>query len=262
MILTCPECYARYVVNPKALLPSGRVVRCAKCKHSWKEAAPDEHIPLTDDAEANMENQPAKSEKQAPPANNDEDDFAIKRARRKKRARPMPKGSNLPALQNHKHGDILWGWYGLGAFVAVIVSSFLIFQTTITDIWPPSQKLYRTLGMDNDTLGQDGYNKPDMKENIPLDKLFRIKDTALKKVKNGPVITLKINGNIVNLTDETRPLPLLRIALKNNQGVVIREWTFKSSAATISEDEIVPFATSLSNPPDDATSISVNFSRE
>ncbi|VAV90316.1 hypothetical protein MNBD_ALPHA02-781, partial [hydrothermal vent metagenome] len=52
MILTCPECSARYVVDPAALLPDGRRVRCAKCKHSWKEPAPSVDTPVVDAAEA------------------------------------------------------------------------------------------------------------------------------------------------------------------------------------------------------------------
>jgi len=290
MILTCPECSARYIVDPKALMPSGRVVRCAKCQHNWKEAAPRPDIPIvnTDDAEglakeklptANKagsdaaaptnndpgNNDPANNNPNGnnPNNNNEEDDFAIKRARRKKRLRPMPKGSNLPALQNHKHGEILWGWYGLGAFVAIIISSFLIFQSTITDVWPPARKLYQALDMESSGLVKKAaHNKDNPVSEIPPEELFKITNTVLNKVRTGQVVTLKVDGNIRNLTDETIPLPLLRISLKGDQGKIIREWTFRSSAATISEDEIVPFSTSLANPPEEATSISVTFARK
>lgn len=269
MILTCPECSARYVVDPKALLPNGRVVRCAKCRHSWKEDAPDIDITLAADGETNApkKTEPAP-EQPASDENTEEDEFAIRRARRNKRPRPLPKGSNLPALQNHKHGDILWGWYGLGAFVVTLVTSFLIFQTTISEVWPPSQKLYRTLGLNNhgglagNETHPDGQDTKIAPVTISSENLFKIEDTVPSKILNGTIITLKVKGNITNLTDKTQALPLLRIALKDGQGQTIREWTFKSSAATISEGGKVGFSTSLPNPPDDAVSISVTFAQK
>ncbi len=268
MILTCPECSARYVVDPKALLPNGRVVRCAKCKHSWKETAPGQEIPVVDVVEE--ETQPAEPQSgtaspesgetpkndQDAGENQDEDEFAIRRARRKKRPRPMPKGSNLPALQNHRHGNVLWGWYGLGAFIAIFISSFLIFQTTIMEIWPPSKKLYRTLGMEDHSVGPDNDVAG---QEIPWEEQFKISDTKLSKTRNNQIVTLKVEGKIINLTDKTLTLPLLKISLRNDQGQIVREWTFKPSAATISEDGEVAFSTSLPGPPDDATSIRVTF---
>ncbi len=278
MILTCPECSARYVVDPKALLPNGRTVRCAKCRHSWKEPAPDVDVSVVDDAEAESPEVTEQTTEQPPTSDNEapekgeqdttEDEFAIRRARRKKRPRPLPKGSNLPALQNHKHGGVLWGWYGLGAFVVIFISSLLIFQTSISEVWPPSLKLYRTLGLENkgevknNDPGQEQHDPVEAKADIPHEKQFKIENFVPSKVLNGSIVTLKVKGNIANLTDETLTLPLLKISLKDDQGKVIREWTFKPSAATISEGEKVTFSTSLPNPPEDATSISVTFAQK
>lgn len=40
MIITCPACATRYLTDPALLGPTGRVVRCAKCRHSWMQAPP------------------------------------------------------------------------------------------------------------------------------------------------------------------------------------------------------------------------------
>lgn len=40
MILTCPACSTRYLTDPALLGASGRVVRCAKCQHSWMQTPP------------------------------------------------------------------------------------------------------------------------------------------------------------------------------------------------------------------------------
>lgn len=276
MILTCPECSARYLVDPKALLPHGRVVRCAKCKHSWRETAPDQDTPVVDSGESDgpqeapipRKTDPAQEEKTAETSGDntataettiaeEEDEFAIRSARRKKRPRPVPKGSNLPALQNHKHNDSLWGWYSLAGFIAVLICSFIFFQSTIIDFWPPSKRLYHALGMTESLHSQASSQKTEPK--IPLKDLFKIEDTVSNKIIKGQTTTLNVEGKIINQTDNTLTLPLLKISLMDDHGTIIREWTFKSSAATISEDEVVPFATSLPNPPETVTRVSVTF---
>ncbi len=40
MIVSCPECAARFEVDPPALGPTGRKVRCGKCAHVWMQPPP------------------------------------------------------------------------------------------------------------------------------------------------------------------------------------------------------------------------------
>lgn len=42
MIVTCPDCATRYLVDPGALGASGRVVRCANCAHTWHQTPPED----------------------------------------------------------------------------------------------------------------------------------------------------------------------------------------------------------------------------
>jgi len=35
MQVTCPNCGARYAVDPLAIGPAGRIVQCARCSHRW-----------------------------------------------------------------------------------------------------------------------------------------------------------------------------------------------------------------------------------
>jgi predicted Zn finger-like uncharacterized protein len=44
MIVTCPVCSTRYVVDPRAISATGRLVRCANCSHTWHQM-PQEEAP-------------------------------------------------------------------------------------------------------------------------------------------------------------------------------------------------------------------------
>ncbi len=48
MILTCPSCAVRYLVDARALGAKGRMVRCARCGHTWRETAPEAALPADD----------------------------------------------------------------------------------------------------------------------------------------------------------------------------------------------------------------------
>jgi predicted Zn finger-like uncharacterized protein len=41
MQVTCPNCRARYAVDPQAIGPGGRMVQCVRCSHCWFERSPD-----------------------------------------------------------------------------------------------------------------------------------------------------------------------------------------------------------------------------
>lgn len=227
MILTCPECSARYVVDPKALLPDGRAVRCAKCAHSWREEAPDAQ-PLPDtvdpvniqeegtpgvpeegaeDAKAPEKPEEIPQEKpQEKPAENPDAspnanlDLAI--SSRRKRPRPIPKGSNLPALQGHRHGSGKWGWIALVAFVTLIISSFLIFQDSLSSAWPPSQKLYDAIG-----LGHVEESHETETPEIPISERLVIKNLKPGREIRGSVPYLVIKGSVVNITGTSQDIP-------------------------------------------------------
>ncbi len=42
MIIVCPACETRYDLPENAVGPEGRTLRCAQCRHSWFQPAPDD----------------------------------------------------------------------------------------------------------------------------------------------------------------------------------------------------------------------------
>ncbi|HEV2263617.1 MAG TPA: DUF3426 domain-containing protein [Stellaceae bacterium] len=50
MIVTCPTCSTRYLVETQKLSAQGRMVRCGSCCHTWYQAPPEDmapHVELT-----------------------------------------------------------------------------------------------------------------------------------------------------------------------------------------------------------------------
>lgn len=270
MILTCPECKSRYVVNPTALMPSGRTVRCAKCSHNWFENKPEEDVEIVAPEEAEPAADPkaeaAKEDtvdknkspdQQKEPAKPDEGgaDFDFPINNPKKRRRPVPKGSNLPALQNQKYGSSKLGWVSLLVFVTALVSLFLIMQETISDKWPVSKKLYYAIGLD----GRDVAEPPAEPELVPISERLKISGLAPRRETINNVSNLVIAGTVENISDENQTIPDLRVRLLDENRSVVREWSFSIEPSSLNPSETVDFQSSLPSPPPQARDISVIF---
>ncbi len=279
MILTCPECKSRYVVNPNALLPRGRTVRCAKCRHSWFEDKPDddvEVVPTAPQAEAtdpqpdepgesqNDDAGPVDGETSTPSSEADQDDttdteggsgdnfdFPINKPR--KRKRPVPKGSNLPALQNQKYGNGKVGWASLLIFITAIISSILIFEETIKESWPATAKLYRAIGLDN--AGTTA--APQLPISVPIDERLKIGGLAPRLEQINNISHLIIAGYVENISDEIQTIPPLKVVLKDANGGEVRNWSFTPEKTTVNPESRIEFETALPNPPAEARDISV-----
>lgn len=120
MILTCPACSTRYMVEPPDLGRSGRRVRCAKCGHSWMQGPPQD-LPRAVAAEA-------------------EGDLESRRAGRKPHAAPAKKGAV--------------GWL---VFLIVVGGGFAAayhFRQQIVDHWPPARRLYTEFGIKLHVIGE------------------------------------------------------------------------------------------------------------
>ncbi len=116
MILTCPSCATRYLIDPSALGETGRLVRCARCSHSWNERPP--------------EDMPKRVDVLPPP----------------ERVTPLPPGSNLPALNNPPRRRGLIGWAALVVVIAGIAAVGYFARDKITEVWPDAALLYERIG--------------------------------------------------------------------------------------------------------------------
>jgi predicted Zn finger-like uncharacterized protein len=125
MILTCPACTTRYLLDPVALRGNGRMVRCAKCGHSWMQRPPAE-------APATVQFDPIPEQ-----------------------VRPIPPGSNLPVAPKKRPRRKLkpiWLLLPVLLLGAAAVGGYAGRQQ-IVDLWPVLADIYESAHITVDPPG-------------------------------------------------------------------------------------------------------------
>ena len=236
MILTCPNCDTRYSVDGAKFPAAGRTVRCAKCGHSWHQAAeaPEpEQDPL---AEAVIPEPAPEPEAISPyPVNNPSSIRAYAPAA----AVAEPRGPLGPRLA------VVAGWIGLIAVVLLIAVSAVRYRQDIAVIWPQSTGVYSSLGLKVNASGID----------------FRQVDYR-RESEDGQIV-LAVSGVIVNTGARELPVPqTVRVTLSDADNHELYHWTFKPTATVLKGGESVPFTTRLSSPPAAARHLEVRFAKD
>tara|TARA_R110000868_G_scaffold36962_2_gene130709 strand:- start:22808 stop:23635 length:828 start_codon:yes stop_codon:yes gene_type:complete len=272
MIITCPSCSARYVVDPAKIGSSGRTVKCAKCAHAWAQPAPtDEEMAGTPAAAP----APAAAPSDLPPDEEivdsirdridsaaqesdngnggSDDDFRSKfddayqddtfRSDPDSAPRPLRRGSssNLPVLhETPSRWPARLAWIALFVVVAGVVGGTIVFQDAITKSWPAAQKLYGLMGESAESME---------------------KKLGVRSVQyTYPTPTaLKIDGELVNLSKAPQNVPNLRVLFLDAGGKVVKRWTFPPRERRMLPDEVIKFSTLVQNPPADAKRIDVGL---
>ena len=252
MILTCPECKARYVVNPNVLLPLGRTVRCAKCAHSWfeKKSENDPDISQLKNISQTKETQVTENEGSK---NNDGSD--VQTNKKRERSGPALEKSNLPALQNQKYESNKIGWVSLAIFITILSSSFIGFQDTIVSNWLPAQKLYIALGLDN----SGAIRPPGAKKVVKNESLLKIDVNKVILKQINEISHLVIEGTVENHTDYHQIIPAIKVTLLDENRRNIHTWNFKTETTSIQKGESINFINYLPSPPKEARDASVTF---
>jgi predicted Zn finger-like uncharacterized protein len=128
MQVTCPNCGARYAVDPLAIGPTGRTVECARCHHRWRErmGGPDAPFTASSLASPAPPPKPLPNAPSLPPidAPRPVPDFVIRP--------PSSHKSGLPALAEPLPKSREWLWLtGTVVLVAILASALYAWQNNI-----------------------------------------------------------------------------------------------------------------------------------
>lgn len=210
MILECPSCQNRYLVDPRALGTKGRAVRCAKCKNEWFAKPPKEEV------EADViQVEFTPIEQQEIP--------------------PIPRGSSVPAIPQPVAVPAGLKWATMLLAVLCVLVSLVYFQPSIIRAIPALQGAYALLGIYNTqgvVLAGLEYEKQ-----RPEGEEASLKDHHVFK------------GYLVNTASEPRRLPQVSISLFGKDDVLLRRKRL-SKDAELAPGESLPFQDTLTTSPE------------
>lgn len=211
MILTCPSCSTRYLIDPTSLGVTGRVVRCARCSHSWSEVPPEDMPKLVD---------------VLPPA---------------EKIKPIPPGSNLPALQKTRIKTAWVGWAALFAVIVAVAAGTLLARDRIIAVWPGAAQIYAGLGLDEYAAGRG--------------LVVRNVQKGSSSEDGKRIVT--VTGEITNIFDHSRDVPRVIVQVLDATQNVIDAGYAVPADSELAPGQTTVFSIRITDPPKNAVSLNV-----
>lgn len=221
MILTCPECSTRYHVDPATLGPGGRRVRCANCGRRWLARPPADAPTVVELTPAPMGAPPlGPIPLGAPP-------------RKRALAAPEDGRSNGSAS--------LVGWL-VGVLVVLLLASAIIGRNEIVAGFPASAALYQKLGLP-----------------VTVQLGLQFENVVSERLDERGVSILVVEGEIVNVSEQAREVPPVRVSLLDDAGRPLQYELFEAGAPLLQAGGKTSFSGRLVNPAKQARNFSVTF---
>ncbi|MDI9349687.1 MAG: zinc-ribbon domain-containing protein [Candidatus Symbiobacter sp.] len=266
MILTCPNCQTRYVVDPNKLGPSGRSVRCDSCQHSWFQSGevtplppPENTYPISDDlpdvvTEDDLEDMFSSISHQVGEGRRDlrdalrtysdqdgrvgERKFSLDRFHFSKYV-PGFVYAIFGTLNRWKYTVLAWGFF----FAVVIGGAQTLYlkRQSLVNFWPDILPLYDKLGI------------PVQPPNFGLDI------PEVKAARDPQTQAVILEGVVVNISAVPREVPPLQISVRNAMGDTLRNWPLSRKVTILQPAERFPFKTELTDIPNEGTLLAVTF---
>lgn len=206
MIITCPQCNARFNLHAQVLAPEGRNVRCSTCHEVWYELPDLEE--LAEEAESGF-----------PPIEDIPEGV-----------KPLAEGANVPLIveeapasevESAKNYGTFGGYLAAAIVFVFIFSGLVVARNTIAHSWPASNAFYQMLGFDAVVPGKG-----------------LIFDHVVVK-RNNEVLT--VEGKIINMMPDAQKVPMIEASLRNMQGNTLERWLIEPPENVIKKEETIAF---------------------
>ena len=224
MIVTCPNCEAKYRVEAAALEARRGRVKCASCAHVW--TVEDEALTLNEPVSAPQAEPAAEPIAEPAPSLHEKPHAAI-RARadaRRRTARLAAEGA---------------GWAGVAACLLVLAGAAVIFRVDVVEVWPRTAGAYAAVGLEVNPHG------------VELEGL-----SAQVEMREGQA-ALVVAGEIRNITHQPLTIPTLDAIAYGEAGDELARWPVSLDAAGLEAEAVLAFEVNLPEPPETAVRIEV-----
>lgn len=147
----------------------------------------------------------------------------------------------LPSEQPPRKGSrVTMGWLLLLLVVAGVIGTLALAPSTVLSVLPGASRLYALFGM---PVGARGL--------------------ALESVRYGWTSDggLEVQGDVVNLTSSPVAAPTVVIALRDQGGEEISEWTTEIGEEQLAGGQRAPFLRQIPSPPSNVRSVAVRFAK-
>lgn len=231
MILTCPECASRYVVDGTRIGAQGRTVRCASCSATWRA------MPAAAEPPMDLEPAPAPAPAETP----------VPEAAERPAAAALPKKirAERQAMQQTRKAvaaGAVWGV--MGAFLLSILGAAGMFRVDVVRLWPRTAGAYAAVGL---TVNPTGLAPENVK--------------ASSGLKNGHAAVL-VTGLIRNVETRAHDMAPLRITLLDKAGKPLVTEIASFPGEPLQPGQTRPFDIAFLDPPAASVGVEVEFALE
>jgi predicted Zn finger-like uncharacterized protein len=224
MVITCPNCSKRYLVEDIDLSSSGRQVQCAACQHTWFYIPTQETADLKQEPTENLTLHSAKADDRAKSA---------------------------------------LGWVFIALSVLTVLMALVIGRHSVMQLWPQTAKAYKVLGLhlpeNLDDLKIEGLRP--MIEPTPQGQKVFLTGTIINEGSQAHEIkklTIYVKGDCSHVNWFWR-LVNRYIYREPNNTCIIDQWTYEPSESKIYPNERLSFETNSRKELQGAKSIQVKF---
>jgi len=231
MILVCPSCDTRYFAEDSSIGKEGRRVRCATCGHAWHAKLQEEGETAVAAEDTGLTREQVERLRQTAQANS------------KARAGPHAefRAREHAKRKRAKGRAVTIAWASTGVVFLAVLGASVLFRNEVAQAFPKVASLYRLVGLDVNRYG------------------LTLENVAAKRSFDGTTPVLTVTGAAVNISDEARPTPQLRVTLKDEAGKEVKTWTDKLAVAELKPGERTEFTSRFEAPPVETYRLTVTF---
>jgi predicted Zn finger-like uncharacterized protein len=234
MILTCPDCATRYVVDDERIGPQGRAVRCAACGGRWTA------MPQSADATLVLDHASDAGAVAPFPADLGLDSVEPKPLQ----ADELPRAFRDKVQTQKKERQAAASgaiWAGMLGVLVLLVGVALLLRQDVARLWPRTAGAYAMVGLPVNLVG-----------------LAIEGEHAQPALKDGHAAVV-VSGSLRNVLGRPVAAPPLRISLLNAAGKAVLVKIADPGGARIPPGEVRRFSIDVLDPPVSASDVEIGF---